>query len=182
MRKMQGQEAYGLAYSEWCDKRHEQKRRKVILLLLLLALLVGIVLFAGQLLCPRVETGIRLVPQFSNNIQEEQALLADQVEKSRITVSLIPHPVWDDESQELGINFVVVPDNNGFSERFVIQQKGRIVYESARILPGHALPTVKIPKLDSGPATATVFAVDKQGHDYGNPVSVELTIHASSGA
>lgn len=169
---------YDKTYREDEDEHEKRKRRLVIILIILLVLLLLIGVFAWWLLLPHGATGSRILPSFTSDVREAQAALDESVQKSRITVSLIPNPALDEQTGTLALNFVVSPDNNGFAERFVIEQDGRTVYQSERVMPGYALATVQTPDAHVGEATATVYAVDADGNDYGNPVSVELVIRA----
>lgn len=170
-----------LRYDETCeDDACEKRKRRIVIILIILLLLLLLALLAWRLLLPQGTAGSRIVPSFTSDVAEAQAALDESVQKSRITVSLIPNPTLDVQTGTLALNFVVSPDNNGFAERFIIEQDGRTVYESERVLPGFALATVQVPEAHVGAATATVFAVDDDGNDYGNPVSVELVIRAQS--
>ncbi len=146
-----------------------------VLLLLLALLLLGAVLVLG-VLRPASVAGVRLIPQGSMSSQEMQHALDEEVERSRITVSLRPAPPLDEATGALGINFVVVPSNNGYGERFEIQQNGATVFKSAVVDPGRKLEQVTAPGLTKGDATVTVYAVDGDGRDHGNPVSVEVSV------
>lgn len=152
-------------------------RRKVFVLILLCGAILAILL--AMFLCSRTPggaEGMRLLPTEALAADDMRSLLDESTRKSVMTVSLRPHPPLDETSGALGINFKVDPDNNGLSERFEIEQNGEIIFESVIVEPGHGLEEIYVPKAALGPAVATVYGVDKEGGDHGNPVSVEIEI------
>lgn len=162
------------------QKRRKRRRKCIGVALLFVALVLVIGVFVWWLSVPRVAAGSRIIPTFTSDVNEAQAVLDDYAQQSRITVSLIPYPSFDEETGTLALNFVVSDENNGFAERFVIEQEGQIVYESECVQPGYALETIEAPRIHVGQATATVYAVDEQGNDCGNPIAVELDIRAQA--
>ena len=156
-------------------ERDPRKRGRVLLVALLsLLFIAGAGLAAWQLTRPQGDTGSYLIPQGDMTDEEAQEMLDSQAELSRITVSLRPSQELVDG--RLHVNFVVVPGNNNFSERLEIEQDGEIVYKSGIVEPEHVIEWGDAPRAREGAATATVYAVDAQGLDFGNPVSVEVEI------
>ena len=146
----------------------------VVLPLLLVAL-------AAALLCgwwvasqPAGDTGSRVYPLGDMTEEEARAMLDRQTDASRITVSLRPKPELADG--KLHVNFLVPSGNNSFAERLEVVQDGACVYRSGVVEPEHAVTWGDAPGAHPGSATATVYAVDGSGNDFGNPVSVEVEI------
>ncbi len=160
------------------EERKRQKRKRRIFIIILFLLLLLLCLIAWFFLTTKSEAiaGTRIFYQGDMNATEAQAFIEEEMEKSRITVSLFPTPTLDQDTKSLDINFVVEEGNNGFSERFELEQNGRLIYHSAVIPPGHCLESIEVPDAEVGDATVTVYAVDKNGSDHGNPVSVEVTL------
>ena len=156
------------------ERARNAGRRSLSAVLILLVALAGGALTAWYLVQPRGEDGTFIIPQGSMTDDEARTMLDRQVESSRITVSLRPKPELSDGL--LHVNFVVVPDNNGFSERLEIEQDGRVVYASGVVDPEHIVEWAAAPAAHVGAATATVYAVDDAGNDFGNPVSVEVEV------
>ena len=102
-------------------------------------------------------------------------MLDEMAERSRITVSLAPDMRLR-KGGELRVNLVVPEDNNGISERIEVEQDGAVVYRSGVVEPGRTLEWGIGSEAHEGPATATVYAVGDDGSDFGNPVSVEVTV------
>ena len=120
------------------------------------------------------DTGSYLIPQGTMSDEEARAMLDRQAELSRITVSI--RPVQELVDDQLHMNFVVPAGNNNFSERLEIEQDGRIVYRSGIVEPEHVIEWGDVAGAHAGAATATIYAVDADGFDFGNPVSVEIEI------
>ena len=161
------------------DERGSSKKKwllPLILLLLCLALAAGLIVALNT---PRAsgDTGTYVIPQGSMTSAEAQALLDEQTESSRITVSLAPTMRLTSDGS-LRANFIVEEPNNGLSERLEIEQDGRVVYASGTVRPGYAIEWCQAPEAHAGPALATVYALDDAGADRGNPVSVEVQIVA----
>ena len=124
---------------------------------------------------PEPDTGSYIIPQGDMSDADAQAMLDEQAEKSRITVSISPNPKLADDGQ-LRVNFIVVEPNNGFAERLEVEQDGNIIYASGVVQPGYKIEWGQSSGAHTGSATATVYAVDGNGLDHGNPVSVEIEI------
>ena len=159
-------------------KRSDRKRRLTPLVAVLLFLLVGAgTLSAWWVLAhPAAETGSRILWMGSMDAEEARVALDEEVEKSRITVSLSPVPALDSETGDLRVNFIVAPGNNGFAERLEVEQDGQLIYASGIVQPGYQIEWAHAPQAHAGPATATVYAVDDRGTDHGNPVSAEVSV------
>ena len=152
------------------------RKRKIwpfaILAVVLCAAIAGVVWWQTQ---PQPDTGSYIIPQGDMTDEEAQAMLDEQAEKSRITVSLSPNPTLKDDGQ-LRVNFIVVEPNNGYSERLEIEQDGAIIYRSGVVEPGHKIEWGQSVNAHVGGAVATVYAVDDDDLDHGNPISVESEI------
>ena len=146
----------------------------------LVSVLVALAALTGGVLClwwssqPQGDTGSYLIPQGAMSDEEAKAMLDRQAELSRITVSI--RPVQELVDGRLHMNFVVPSGNNNFSERLEIEQDGHSVYRSGVVKPGHVVEWGSARQAHAGGATATVYAVDAGGKDFGNPVSVEVEI------
>ena len=138
----------------------------------------ALALFAYALLQPKGDTGSVIYPQGNMTRQAAQAMLDEQTAKSRITVSLQPTPRLRDG--RLYLNFTVVDDNNGWAERVEVMQGDTLIYKSGIVQPGYAVTWVDAPDAHEGHAVATVYAVDEEGKDHGNPVSVEVDIETDA--
>lgn len=123
------------------------------------------------------DTGSAIIPMGDMTQAQAQALLDEQTEQSRIHISIAPKPVLAEDGS-LQVNLIVPEENNGYSERLVIEQDGQLVYESGAIRPGYALEWARDTKAHAGSATAIIWAVDANGDDHGNPVAVEIEITA----
>ena len=167
----------GLSCSSTFQFTRKSSAKKLAIILPLVAIAaVGIGYAVWHFaLQPPSETGSRFIMKGDMSDEEAQALLDEQAEASRITVSLAPEMKLKN-TNELRVNFVVAEPNNGFSERLELEQDGRIVYKSQVIEPGYRLEWVTSNGAKTGPATATVYAVTSDGVDTGNPVSVEVQI------
>ena len=154
------------------DVRRNRRRLLAAVLLCLMAAAGG--LLAWFALQPAGDTGSYLIPQGTMSDEQAQQMLDEQADKSRIQVSL--RPVQELKDGKLHVNFVVAADNNGFAERLEIVQDGLLVYASGIVQPNHTLSWVEAPAAHPGDATATVYAVGDNGEDFGNPVSVEVSI------
>ena len=149
-------------------------RRWLLIGLLLIIVLTGSALVAWWMAQPRGETGSYLIPQGAMTDEEAFALVEEQAESSRITVSIKPAPELVDG--QLHVNFFVPEDNNSFSERLEIEQDGRVVYRSGIVEPSHVIEWATAPDAYAGSAIATIYAVDETGIDFGNPISIEIEI------
>lgn len=168
---------------EWHLASFVLKRKRSALPFALVLCAIGLVVaggFAWWLAQPRGDTGSYIIPQGDMTDEEARSMLDEQVERSRITVSLRPTQELTRDGR-LHVNFVVVADNNGFSERLEIEQDGHVVYASGVVEPEHAIAWCDAPSAHAGPATATVYAVGSDGLDSGNPVSVEIEIVDDAG-
>jgi hypothetical protein len=161
---------------EHTNEQTEEKRRRRWLLigLLLILLITGSSLVMWWMIQPRGDTGSYLIPQGTMTDEEAFALVEEQAENSRITVSLKPAPELVDG--QLHVNFFVTEDNNSFSERLEIEQDGAVVYRSGIVEPSHVIEWVDAPDAQVGAAVATIYAVDESGSDFGNPISIEIEI------
>lgn len=121
------------------------------------------------------DTGSAIIPMGNMTQTQAQAMLDEQTEQSRIHISIAPKPVLTTNG-ELQVNLIVPEENNGYSERLVIEQDGKVVYESGVIRPGHVLEWARDVQAHAGRATAVIWAVDGNGSDHGNPVAVEIEI------
>ena len=158
--------------------RHSKYRIIVVaLLLLLLAALAVCISIAVNGSRATGDTGSYLVAQGSMTSAEAQEMLDEQTDASRITVSVAPFMRLKDDGS-LRVNFIVEEPNNGFSERIEIEQDNQLVYSSGSVKPGFAIEWCQAPNAHVGPAVATVYALENEGGDYGNPVSVEVEIVA----
>lgn len=157
------------------ETNSNRQRWPLLIALLVLVLALILVVMTWWMLRSSSGAGSRIVPMGEMTADEARAALDGEVEKSRITVSLAPAPILD-AAKSLAVNFVVVPGNNGYSERFEIVQGDRVVYTSDVVAPGSKIEAVTVPDAHAGKAIATVYAVDGDGSDAGNPVSVELEI------
>lgn len=155
------------------NDRTQDARILIIAILILIALLGagGLVWWSVQ---PKGDTGSYLIPIGDMTDDEAQSMLDRQAELSRITVSL--RPVQELVDGRLHVNFVVPSGNNNFSERLEVEQDGRVVYRSGIVEPEHVIEWGAADGAHAGAATATVYAVDTAGNDFGNPVSVEVEI------
>lgn len=155
----------------------KRKKRLAPIITAIIALLVIAAIAAGAwwYVQPKGDTGSYIIPQGTMTDEEAQALVDDQAEKSRITVSIRPTQELKPDGA-LHVNFVVVEGNNGFSERLEVAQDGNVVYKSGIVKPGNMIEWGASRDAHAGPATATVYAVDDAGNDSGNPVSVEVEI------
>ena len=126
------------------------------------------------LLQPQGDTGSAIYPMEDMTRAQAQEMLDGQAQRSRMTVSMQPAPILRDG--RLRLNFIVPSDNNGWSERVEVMQDGQEVYASGIVAPGHVIEWADAPGAHAGQAVATVHAVDGQGRDHGNPVSVEIEI------
>lgn len=147
-----------------------------IAVLLFLAGVVGYSIYTkGNLHSEAERAGSYLIPQGEMTDDEARAMLDEQVEKSRITVSLSPNMVLKEDGT-LKVNFIVAKPNNGLSERLEVTQNDKIVYKSEIVNPGYKIEWGQSNGASTGDAIATVYAVDENGQDSGNPVSVEVKI------
>lgn len=121
------------------------------------------------------DTGSKIVSAEGMSDEEIQKMLDEQAEASRITVSVSPNPVYS--NGKLRINFIV-PETNPYSERIEVTQDDNIIYSSGIVPVGNKIEwaTIASGEVHEGSATATVYAVDEDGKDYGNPVSVDVNI------
>lgn len=150
-------------------------RRRWVIIAVSAALVVIALMLCARCSAPRgVDEGIRIIPRGSMSAAEAQQMLDEQVEASRITVSLSPQPELQDG--RLRVNFAVIEPNNGISERLEIEQDGRVVYRTGTVAPGYVVEWGNAPDAHAGAAVATVYAVHESGADFGNPVSVEIEI------
>lgn len=124
---------------------------------------------------PQNDTGSYLIPQGNMTDEEAQRMLNEQAEKSRITISVAPEMKLRPNG-ELRINFVVPEPNNGYPERIEIQQDGQVVFKSDIVNPGYMIEWAPSSGAHVGDAVATIYAVNSQGGDTGNPTSVEVKI------
>lgn len=157
--------------------RHQKRQKTLATALALLCLLLLILCASFALSATRAkgDTGTYVIPQGNMTSAEAQAMLDEQVEASRITVSVAPVMRLGADGS-LRANFVVEEPNNGLSERIEIEQDGRVVYASGAVSPGYAIEWCQAPDAHTGPAIATVYALDDNGDDRGNPISVEVEI------
>lgn len=124
---------------------------------------------------PEGDTGTYMIPQGEMTDEEAQQLVNDMAERSRITVSLAPEMALKEDGS-LRVNLVVPEGNNGLSERVEVEQDGKVVYQSGVVRPGNRLEWGNGTQgAHAGSATATVYAISDDA-DFGNPVSVEVTI------
>ena len=154
------------------------RRRRLVewtALIMILLLLAACCALGWQLIRPKGDTGVRLIPQGEMTRQEAQALVDERAESSRMTVSLSPSMRLREDGS-LRPNFIVEEPNNGLSERIEIEQDGQVVYASGPVAPGYEIEWCQAPAARPGSAIATVYALDDEGNDRGNPVSVELEI------
>ena len=151
------------------------KRRIVPFLLLALALVCCVGGFVWYQMQPKGETGSYIIPKGEMTDEEAQKLVNDQTERSRITVSIRPSQELRKDGS-LHVNFVVEEPNNGLSERLEIEQDGKIIYKSGVVRPGNMIAWGESHGAKEGPAIATVYAVDEDGNDTGNPASAEIEI------
>ena len=162
------------------EPRSKTGVRRRTLVAIIIVLLILLLLLLAQLLWNAApqrqgDTGSYIIPQGEMSSDEAQALIDDQAEKSRITISLAPTMKLKEDGS-LRVNFIVEEPNNGFSERLEVEQDGQIVYASGAVAPGYAIEWCQSSGAHAGPATATVFALDENGNDRGNPASVEVEI------
>ena len=162
---------------ELIQRRSKQRILTAALALLCLALLVLCASAALSATRAKGDTGTYIIPQGSMTSAEAQAMLDEQVEASRITVSIAPVMRLGNDGL-LRVNFIVEKPNNGLSERLEIEQDGRVVYASGAVDPGFAIEWCQTAGAHIGPAIATVYALDGNGDDSGNPISVEVEIVA----
>ena len=127
---------------------------------------------------PQGDIGSAVYPMGDMTHEQAQAMLDEQTARSRMTVSLQPEPRLRDGS--LYLNFTVPEDNNGWAERIEVEQDGALIYKSGIVQPGYAIGWADAPAAHAGPALATVYAVDSEGGDHGNPVSVEIEIETDA--
>ena len=140
-----------------------------------LAVLAVAVAIAVSAMPPAADTGTHIIPKGDMTDEEAQAMLDEQVEASRIAVSIRPRQELSADGM-LHVNFAVKPPNNGYAERLAVEQDGREVYRSGAVEPGSIVTWGAADGAHAGPATATVYAVGADGADHGNPVSVEVEI------
>ena len=148
---------------------------RVVALAIILLLIILCGALGWQIARPQGDSGVRLIPQGDMTSEEAQALIDEQAESSRMTVSLSPSMRLRDDGS-LRPNFIVEEPNNGLSERLEIEQGGQVVYSSGAVAPGYGIEWCQAPAARAGSAIATVHALDEQGRDKGNPVSVEIEI------
>ena len=158
------------------EKEEKRVDKRLVVALVIILLLLCLLLLSWCMRMPAGDTGSRIIPQGDMTTEEAQQMLDETVEKNRITVSLSPNPTLDESTGSLRINFIVVPDNNGYAERVEIEQDGSVVYASGIVQPGYKIEWADAPTAHEGAAVATVFAVDANGNDCGNPVSAEIVV------
>ncbi|MBQ9003434.1 MAG: hypothetical protein IJ087_16420 [Eggerthellaceae bacterium] len=100
----------------------------------------------------------------------------ESVGNDEMIVSVSPRPELADGM--LRVNFVVVDAEGAMAERIEVVQGGNLVYASEPVQPGGRIEWAEAPAARAGRATATVYAVDGQGRDFGNPVDVEMQVEA----
>lgn len=162
-------------YSSRAFVQQDKDRKWAVLCLVLLLLLIALGLFAWWLIQPKGDTGSYVTARGEMTVEEARAMLDEQVDKSRITVSLSPKPKLRNDGS-MRVNFLVEEPNNGLSERLEVEQDGVVVYRSGVVAPGNGIEWTSGSNAHAGEATATVYAVDENGADRGNPVSVEIEV------
>ena len=150
----------------------------ILLIAVLMAIAAACVLYALSMPGHDAsDTGSAIIPMGNMTQAQAQAMLDEQTERSRIHISIAPKPALAQDGS-LQVNLIVPEENNGYSERLVIEQDGQVIYESGAIQPGHMLEWAHDTKAHAGTATAIIWAVDTYGNDHGNPVAVEIEITA----
>ena len=143
----------------------------LIAFLVVVAALVGALWYACS---PHGDTGSYFIPQGDMTDEEAQALVNEMTEKSRIDVSVASRMALAPDGS-MRVNFIVAEPNNGLAERLEVEQGGEVVFRSGVVEPGNRIEWAAAQGAETGPATATVYAV-RDGQDTGNPVSAEVQI------
>ena len=122
-----------------------------------------------------VEPGTHIIGQGDMTEEEARAMLDETAEKSRMTVSVAAD--IEKMNEYARVNFVVVYPNNGITERCVLEQNGKELWDSGPVAPGNEIEWADIPELEEGVAHVTVSAVNKDGEGTGNPVKLDVVVH-----
>ncbi len=142
-------------------------------------LVMGVIVAAALLLAPSGMGGVGaqvIAAQEGQTHEEIQGELNQEVAENMMTVSVLPTLRLDEETHELRVGLENVDDNK-FAQRFTITQGETTIYESAALIPGERLETVKAPKATEGAAKIEVQALDAETlEEHGSPTAVEVSV------
>lgn len=154
------------------DKSRGRRRIAILAAVVLLAAAAGVAIWMRTR--PASDPGATLMSADGMSREEVQEMLDAEVAENMMDVSIAATPELSDG--QLAVN-VINPENNRFAQRFAVEQDGEVLYESGSIEPGEGVETCEVgDAAHAGEATVTIWALNEDGGDHGNPTAFNVEI------